>query len=53
MLLGDDHGMSADDLDKFADVGVDTFLAAYAASAYSAAVRYSAARTCANPSGVA
>jgi AcrR family transcriptional regulator len=33
MLLGDDHGMSADDLDKLADAGVDTFLAAYAASA--------------------
>jgi TetR/AcrR family transcriptional repressor of mexJK operon len=31
--LGDDHGMSADDLDKYADAGVDTFLAAYAASA--------------------
>jgi TetR/AcrR family transcriptional repressor of mexJK operon len=33
MLLGDDHGMSTDDLDKFADAGVDTFLAAYAAGA--------------------
>jgi TetR/AcrR family transcriptional repressor of mexJK operon len=29
MLLGDDHGMSTDDLDKFADAGVDAFLAAY------------------------
>ena len=33
MLLGDDHEMSTDDLDKFADAGVDTFLAAYAARA--------------------
>jgi hypothetical protein len=33
MLLGDDHGMSTDDLDKFADAGVDTFLTAYAAGA--------------------
>jgi len=32
MLLGDDHGMSTDDLDTFADARVDAFLAAYAAS---------------------
>jgi TetR/AcrR family transcriptional regulator, mexJK operon transcriptional repressor len=29
MLLGDDHGVSADDLDHFADAGVRVFLAAY------------------------
>jgi TetR/AcrR family transcriptional repressor of mexJK operon len=33
MLLGDDYGMSTDDLDRFADAGVDTFLAAYGVSA--------------------
>jgi len=30
MLLGDDHGIAAADLDRYADAGVDTFLAAYA-----------------------
>jgi TetR/AcrR family transcriptional regulator, mexJK operon transcriptional repressor len=30
MLLGDDHGLSTDDLDRYADVGVTAFLAAYA-----------------------
>lgn len=29
MLLGDDHGVSTDDLDSYADVGVSAFLAAY------------------------
>lgn len=29
MLLGDDHGMTDDDLDRYADLGVDVFLAAY------------------------
>jgi TetR/AcrR family transcriptional repressor of mexJK operon len=31
MLLGDDHGISPDELNRFADAGVDTFLAAYGA----------------------
>jgi TetR/AcrR family transcriptional regulator, mexJK operon transcriptional repressor len=30
MLLGDDHGIAAEDLDRYADAGVDAFLAAYA-----------------------
>jgi TetR/AcrR family transcriptional repressor of mexJK operon len=30
MLLGDDHGVAAEDLDRYADAGVDAFLAAYA-----------------------
>ena len=30
MLLGDDHGIVAEDLDRYADAGVDAFLAAYA-----------------------
>jgi TetR/AcrR family transcriptional repressor of mexJK operon len=30
MLLGDDHGIAAPDLDRYADAGVDAFLAAYA-----------------------
>jgi hypothetical protein len=30
MLLGDDHGVSAHDLDHYADAGVSAFLAAYA-----------------------
>jgi TetR/AcrR family transcriptional repressor of mexJK operon len=30
MLLGDDHGIAAADLDRYADAGVDAFLAAYA-----------------------
>jgi TetR/AcrR family transcriptional repressor of mexJK operon len=30
MLLGDDHGIRAEDLDRYADAGVDAFLAAYA-----------------------
>ncbi len=30
MLLGDDHGITADDLDRYADAGVAAFLAAYA-----------------------
>jgi TetR/AcrR family transcriptional regulator, mexJK operon transcriptional repressor len=30
MLLGDDHGVSIDDLDRYADAGVSAFLAAYA-----------------------
>ena len=29
MLLGDDHGMTDDDLQRYADAGVDAFLAAY------------------------
>lgn len=29
MLLGDDHGMRPRDLDRYADAGVDAFLAAY------------------------
>jgi TetR/AcrR family transcriptional repressor of mexJK operon len=29
MLLGDDHGISTDDLDGYADAGVSAFLAAY------------------------
>jgi AcrR family transcriptional regulator len=29
MLLGDDHGIKPKDLDRYADVGVKTFLAAY------------------------
>jgi TetR/AcrR family transcriptional repressor of mexJK operon len=32
MLLGDDHGMTNKELDKYADAGVDAFLAAYATS---------------------
>jgi TetR/AcrR family transcriptional repressor of mexJK operon len=30
MLLGDDHGIRPEDLDRYADAGVDAFLAAYA-----------------------
>ncbi len=30
MLLGDDHGISTDELDRYADAGVGAFLAAYA-----------------------
>ncbi len=30
MLLGDNHGVRAEDLDHYADAGVNTFLAAYA-----------------------
>ena len=30
MLLGDDHGVGSEDLDRYADAGVDAFLAAYA-----------------------
>jgi len=30
MLLGDDHGIAAEDLDRYADAGVAAFLAAYA-----------------------
>ena len=30
MLLGDDHGIGPEDLDRYADAGVDAFLAAYA-----------------------
>jgi AcrR family transcriptional regulator len=30
MLLGDDHGFGPGDLDRYADAGVDAFLAAYA-----------------------
>jgi len=33
MLLGDDHGVIAEDLDHYADAGVATFLAAYSSSA--------------------
>ena len=31
MLLGDDHGIGANDLDRYADAGVDTFLHAHKA----------------------
>jgi hypothetical protein len=34
MLLGDDHGVSADDLDHYADAGVSAFLAAYAGTTH-------------------
>jgi TetR/AcrR family transcriptional repressor of mexJK operon len=30
MLLGEDHGIASEDLDRYADAGVDAFLAAYA-----------------------
>jgi hypothetical protein len=30
MLLGDDHGFSTEELDRYADAGVSVFLAAYA-----------------------
>jgi AcrR family transcriptional regulator len=33
MLLGDDHGVKAKDLDHYADAGVHTFLAAYSSTA--------------------
>jgi TetR/AcrR family transcriptional repressor of mexJK operon len=33
MLLGDDHGVNADDLDRYADAGVTAFLAAYGRTA--------------------
>jgi AcrR family transcriptional regulator len=33
MLLGDDHGVDAEELDRYADAGIETFLAAYARSA--------------------
>jgi hypothetical protein len=29
MLLGDDHGLTDNDLERYADLGVDVFLAAY------------------------
>jgi TetR/AcrR family transcriptional regulator, mexJK operon transcriptional repressor len=29
MLLGDDHGVRAEDLDRYADTGVNAFIAAY------------------------
>jgi AcrR family transcriptional regulator len=32
MLLGDDHGVNAEDLDRYADAGITTFLAAYSPS---------------------
>jgi hypothetical protein len=34
MLLGDDHGVSADDLDHYADAGVSAFFAAYAGTTH-------------------
>jgi AcrR family transcriptional regulator len=34
MLLGDDHGVKAQDLDHYADAGVTTFLAAYSPSSH-------------------
>jgi AcrR family transcriptional regulator len=33
MLLGDDHGVEAEDLDHYADAGIETFLAAYSSTA--------------------
>ena len=30
MLLGEDHGIASEDLDRYTDAGVDAFLAAYA-----------------------
>ena len=34
MLLGDNHGTTADDLDRYADAGVSAFLAAYAGTTH-------------------
>ena len=30
MLLGDDHGITTEELDRYADAGVNAFLAAHA-----------------------